>query len=348
VISTAQNPVSDFLIVERVTVVALLLDTGTQGSNFISRQVYESLPSTITEHSRSIDRVVRLGDARSLSTQLEVPLTVNILDSTDNINQHSLWYSVLDVLSHDIIIGLVDLIGPFYELFAESRQLSLTSDLGTHLVDLTAAVQTLQCKRNPQDIVQATHALQQQTAIYLDRKSRMCNSPKTHIQLLALQDGTTADVLTHPRLGHVFADNRVETRYDTLTALLCAPSRGDIIQPWSKPVDSLAPEELETPDPTSFPDDILACLTTTPQEARSAYTKDFATHVTPAMCNLLYVDASPAMVFPSASSKIYSAVLPSVLSTALSLSLIYLSRGPQVYTVAIPRSKGGSNPWLMA
>jgi hypothetical protein len=46
----------------------------------------------------------------------------------------------------------------------------------------------------------------------LDRKSRMYNSTKTHIQLLALQDGTTADVLTHPRLGHVFADNRVENR----------------------------------------------------------------------------------------------------------------------------------------
>jgi hypothetical protein len=69
-----------------------LLDTGAQGSNFISRQLYESLPSTITEHSRSIDRVVRLGYARSLSIQLEVLLTVNILDSTDNIHQHTLWY----------------------------------------------------------------------------------------------------------------------------------------------------------------------------------------------------------------------------------------------------------------
>lgn len=287
-----------------------LLDTGAQGSNFISRQVYESLPSTIKKDSRSIDRVVRLGDARSLSIQLEVPLTVNILDSTDNIHEHTLWYSVLDVLSHDIIIGLVDLIGPFYELFADSvttsRQLSLTSDLGTHLVDLTAAVQTLHCKRNPQDIVQATHALQQQTATYLDRKSRMCNSTNTHIQLLALQDGTTADVLTHPRLGHVFADNRVETRYDALTALLCSPSPGDIIPPWSKPVDSLAPEELETPDPTSFPDDILAYLTTTPQEARSIYTKDLATHITPAMRN-----ACPAILELLQSDLAYDVFVPS-------------------------------------
>jgi hypothetical protein len=209
-----------------------LLDTGAQGSNFISRQVYESLPSTITNLGRSIDRVVRLGDARSLSIQLEVPLTVGILDSTNNIHQHTLWYSVLDVLSHDTIIGLVDLIGPFYELFADSvttsRQLSLTSDLGTHLVDLTAAVQTLHSERNPQDIVRATHSIQQQTATYLEWKSRMCNSTKTHVQLLALQDGSTTDVLIHSRLGHVFADNRVETRYDILTALLCSPSPGEV------------------------------------------------------------------------------------------------------------------------
>ena len=54
-----------------------------------------------------------------------------------------------------------------------------------------------------------------------------------------------------------------------LTALLCSPDPGDIMRPWSKPIDSLAPEEINTPDPTSFPDDILAYLTTTPEEARA-------------------------------------------------------------------------------
>ena len=42
----------------------------------------------------------------------------------------------------------------------------------------------------------------------------------------------------------------------------------------------LAPEELSTPDPTSFPDDILTYLTTTPQEARATYDADLLTHVT--------------------------------------------------------------------
>ena len=118
-----------------------LLDTGAQGSNFISRQLYNSLPPSVTNLSRPIDRIVRLGDARFLSIQLEVPLTVDILDSTNNNHQHLLWYSVLDVLSHDIIIGLVDLIGPFYDLFADSvltsRQLLITNDLGTNLSEAT-------------------------------------------------------------------------------------------------------------------------------------------------------------------------------------------------------------------
>ena len=77
-----------------------LLDTGAQGSNFISREVYNRLPSAITDFSRSIDRIVRLGDARSLSIELEVPLTVGILDSSNNNHQHCLWYSVLDVLGY--------------------------------------------------------------------------------------------------------------------------------------------------------------------------------------------------------------------------------------------------------
>jgi hypothetical protein len=143
---------------------------------------YHRVSPSLTVLSRSIHRVVRLGDARSLSIQLEVPLTVGIMDSTNNVHQHTLWYSVLDVLSHDIIIGLVDLIGPFYDLFADSvtmsRQLSLTSDLGTHLVDLTVAVQTLHSERNPQDIVRATHSLQEHNATYLDRNLECAIAPK--------------------------------------------------------------------------------------------------------------------------------------------------------------------------
>ena len=73
--------------------------------------------------------------------------------SVNNNHQHCLWYRVLDVLSHDIIIGLVDLIGPFYDLFADSvtksRELSISNNLETHLRDLTVEIRVLHSQCNP-------------------------------------------------------------------------------------------------------------------------------------------------------------------------------------------------------
>ena len=87
-----------------------LLDTGAQGSNFTSEDLYSRLPEIITNLSRPIDRVVRLGDARHLFTQLEVPLNVSITDFNGQDHEHTLWYSVLKELSHDIIILSQDLL----------------------------------------------------------------------------------------------------------------------------------------------------------------------------------------------------------------------------------------------
>ena len=45
---------------------SILQDSGAQGSNFISRQIYDQLPLSIRNLSRPTNRVVRLGDSRSL------------------------------------------------------------------------------------------------------------------------------------------------------------------------------------------------------------------------------------------------------------------------------------------
>ena len=91
-----------------------LLDTGAQGSNFISSHLYLRLPSRAIDSTRPTDRWM-------LDTlHKEVCLSVVFLDSTGISHVHPLWYSVLDDLSHDLIIGLVDLIGPYYDLFADA------------------------------------------------------------------------------------------------------------------------------------------------------------------------------------------------------------------------------------
>ena len=54
-----------------------------------------------------------------------------------------------------------------------------------------------------------------------------------------------------------------------LSSMLIRPIPGDVIPPWSRPID-----EVDTPDPTSFPDDILVYLSTSIEEARLLYNAD--------------------------------------------------------------------------
>ena len=108
-------------IAQPIHFVSGLLDTGAQGSNFTSRKLDNQLPPAATALSKFIDRVVRLNDSSPLSVLLEIqPLTVSFQDNNGYSHAHNVWYSVLDVLSHEIIIGLIDLIGPYYDLFEDS------------------------------------------------------------------------------------------------------------------------------------------------------------------------------------------------------------------------------------
>ena len=143
----------------RVTVTVPLLwtqfslDSGAQGSNFLARQVYDQLPSHVKHLSRPINRVVWLGDSRSLAVNLEVPLTLAIPDSQGLHHQHLLWYSVLDVLSHDVIIGLIDLIGPYYDLFEDSvissRKLATTISISNEVDSFTSEVNAFTSAMDP-------------------------------------------------------------------------------------------------------------------------------------------------------------------------------------------------------
>ena len=88
--------------------------------------------------------------------------------------------------------------------------------------------------------------------------------------------------MSNPTHGTVFADDRVESHYGSLASALTHIVPGHIVPPWSRPIDTIAPEELETPDPTIFPDD-LAYLSTTHDEAHLIYLEDLKTHVPPSI-----------------------------------------------------------------
>ena len=157
---------------------SILQDCCAQGSNFISRQIYDRLPLSIRNLSRPTNRVVSLGDSRSLSVNLEVPLTLAIPDSLGNIHAHSLYYSVLDDLSPDAIIGLVDLIGPHYDLLKDlilsSRKLAASNSIITHIDDISTVVIAIATSLPEQHQLDLS-SLVQHKQDYHDRKISICS-----------------------------------------------------------------------------------------------------------------------------------------------------------------------------
>ena len=264
-----------------------LLDTGAQGSNFVSSSLYLRLPPSAIASAGPTNRIVRLGDTRHLAINKEVCLSVVFLDSANTSHIHPIWYSVLGELSHDLIIGLVDLTGPYYDLFADaflaSRRIAVHGTDLLQIDTLTDTVRNIATDRIPKVVISIARSLNSQRNNYAHRKTAICNSSLTNVIHAPYDDGTVAEILTHPRYGVVYADNRIEIRHAIVSTLIATPSPGIILPPWSMPLDDIAPEEQFTPDPTSFPDDILTYLSTSAEEARAAYITDLESHVTSAM-----------------------------------------------------------------
>ena len=102
--------------------------------------------------------------------------------------------------------------------------------------------------------------------------SKICSSSLATFDFLALQDGSSFQVLYHPMYGTVYVDDSIEQLHEL---------HKSTIPPWPRPIDTVAPEESGTSDPTTFPDDILTYLTTAHYEAIIVYLVDLETRVTP-------------------------------------------------------------------
>ena len=83
----------------------------------------------------------------------------------------------------------------------------------------------------------------------------------------------------------MYVDDSIEQQYELLTSLLLSPEPRQTIPPWSRPIDTVASQVSNTPDPTSFPDDILTYPISTHDEAIIVYLAGLETHVTPGIKN---------------------------------------------------------------
>jgi hypothetical protein len=99
------------------------------------------------------------------------------------------------------------------------------------------------------------------------------NDPDTQL-LTKDTNEATLKALEAPVWSSVFKDNPMEA----------------IVEPWSKPKEECA-EEVETPDPLSFPEDILHFMEVSVEQSRLEYIELFETHISKEM-----IEACPEVV----------------------------------------------------
>ena len=168
---------------------------------------------TIEQQSITIGRInTRLENARRIAIQSQIQLQISFTDFS-GLRTH---------LSHDLIIELIHLVGPFYDMFADALALSRSSAINAVEANLTALTASIQ-----DSIHDANHGnaqdLDQQTRAYKLQKRAICASSNTDIFSVALANGSTTDILSHPRHGLVYADNRVESQQIALSTMLMQP-----------------------------------------------------------------------------------------------------------------------------
>jgi hypothetical protein len=340
------------------SVESILLDTGAQGCNFVGRRVLNDSHGILVERELEVSRIVRLGDKTLVSVTHEVDFLLSATDMKGVTHTHPITCSILENLSHGIVIGLIDLLGIFYPLF-ESAVTSVRSLLTGGSSDKGPGEVSEGLSNMDFDGINSLHLSEDSdgssdsdgTSTSSNKRQHMTNSNRKSVRFTlpykrrsqrlnnsrpiptsTVEPMTSSNIYgdgiymgyggQHPKYGpqdykpntrehepmgglvkvfdlktHTVDNEYYGNLYAEINPLdgtdsrklsdglpknepLYVDSRGNnIFFPWSKAMDVIAIEELETPDPVSFSDDILMYLTTTHEEAVETYLKDLETHI---------------------------------------------------------------------
>ena len=294
---------------------SILLDTGALGANFINEHVVNELSQCLTVTPITSGRSVRLGNQSVVTVNTETDIQLSVTDYNGIAHTHHITCVVLPHLSRDVIIGLFDLFGSFYNLFSSaiSSARTLMSSCKNHLSDapLLHAVNHTPFLGSISPHTTTTHTTTTTTPL-------VTTSPTMFPDDIFLCGACIQDISTHLQCHKSTTYDFRPNTTDTSSCYLCSirdvvmsrpPTTlqdGDVVYPWSQPLDDIAPEESETPDPFFFNDDLLNYLSTPLEEARAIYDADLATHVTPEIAA-----AVPRVLSLLKSDKAYEVFVPS-------------------------------------
>ena len=257
------------------------LDTGASHGNYIGRDALAKL-EFVERHP--CNHSARLGDGKtivSINEYVEVEVQVFRSDTTltDPITTH---LYVVESLGEEMIIGLQDLLGNFFEIFSEVIEEAAEKVMPSRHVN-----ETMQCfqrlfldfdeelaREHPRHhrLKQLVSQARKKGSSYRNAKERILKDRASERILQSSASGVTTEIIQSAKYGWCYADDRVGAAVRAMEKCteFMTHLPGSILDPWSLPPEECT-EESETPDPLSVSEDVLHFMETSVEESRREY-----------------------------------------------------------------------------
>jgi hypothetical protein len=269
------------------------LDTGANRGNYIGREALSLIQFPRMFPCR---HSARLGDGKTYVTINEgVELGVQIYKDDGTLSETvEASFFVVETLGEEMIIGLQDLLGSFFDIFAEVLESAANRRLPSAEVDDTLKffqrlfldLQTEVEKPFPSTsrLKQLVKQARKKGSSYRNAKERIRHDKRAERIILNDGQGSTQACLVSQKYGWCFEGDCIEEAVHSLEAGFNAkePAAGEILKPWTN-VMELCPEEELTPDPLSISEDVLHFMEVSVEEARSEYLELLDSHVSAEM-----------------------------------------------------------------
>ena len=267
----------------------ITLDSGAISASYVGAGLLERLGDAVTRYPCKHQARLADGQTRVEITEM-VRLQVQVSGVDEKLTEpiYTEFY-VLPQLGEEMIVGLPDLLGSYWPVFidilTEARSRGSPEHRqagGERLEELVSIVERELLKpRGPEPCVLKSAANEGRAILkrYQAIKRRVTQDPQLKTIITSSSRGAR-ELLMSPRHGVVYRDDRVENLVANLEFAAEHPAlaAGMLLDPWSKEPE-ICPEEIDTPDPLSFGEDILHYLEVGVDEARKEYLELLNTRV---------------------------------------------------------------------
>ena len=274
-------------------------DSGASNGSYIGLTALRQLSNYDELEFQPCRHVAKLGDGKTIvSCSKTVVLTVSpINDYGEDCDGVDVEFFVMDSMGDEIIIGLQELLGSFFEYFVEllakAARKPLQRRLGVEKVmssldGLCSELEDELGRKEPRvsRMAKLICKARREMVKYNGVKQKVMNHPDRVYRVISEEDGKDSVALWSIEDADALEDD--SAMFALVEDLESKPLEfkscryAELLKPWSVK-DEPCPEEEETPDPLAYGEDVLKFMETSIEDSKSEYYAEFEKHVSESM-----------------------------------------------------------------